>query len=150
MLGRRVVNPLGVLVIVTAIIGWGLITGGCSYRPKQPAATESKWLVSDATEADIQRAASQGLPAVVKLGSDSCAPCREMNAVMAQLAQEYNGKVLFFNVDVYKNPDLVKKYNVILIPKLVFIDKSGNAVGYVEGYHSVAQMKELITKSGIL
>ncbi|MGB9867667.1 MAG: thioredoxin family protein [Bacillota bacterium] len=135
---------------MTAVVLAGLVVGGCSRQAKQQPATQSKWLISDATEADIQRAAEQGLAAVVKLGSDSCVPCREMNAVMAQLAEEYKGKLLFLNVDVYKNPEVVKKYSVLVIPKIVFVDKSGKPVAYVEGYRSVTQMKELISRSGIL
>ncbi|MGE5483408.1 MAG: thioredoxin family protein [Ignavibacteriales bacterium] len=90
------------------------------------------------------------MPAVVKLGSDKCVPCREMNPVMAELARHYSGKVVFLMVDVYNNQDLAAQYGVQAIPRILFLNASGKAVAYSEGYASVNEMKSFISRSGIL
>ncbi len=119
---------------------------------QQPGATtgKSEWHVTDADKSHIDDAAKKGVPAVIKLGSDSCSPCVKMKPVMEELARFYAGKVMFFTVDVYKHADLALKYQVQVIPKIIFVDSTGKAVAYTEGYHAVNQMKSLIEKSGIL
>ncbi len=106
--------------------------------------------MTDAGQSHIDDAARKGLPAVVKLGSDKCLPCREMNPVMADLARRYSGKVVFLVVDEYRNQDLASKYGVRVIPTIVFIDASGKAVASAEGYTSADEMMSFITRSGIL
>jgi len=134
------------LVILAAVCLAGVLIG-CSVKSQQAA---SPWLIQEATSKDIAEAAARGVPVVVKIGSDKCVPCREMNPVMAELAAHYQGKVLFLMVDVYKNQDLAARYGVKVIPTLIFIDRSGKAVGYTEGFQSVEAMKSLIAKSGIV
>jgi len=140
------------------------LVNGCSARPTTPAEPGPEALerkdtsrgdtgsghVADAGQPDIEEAARRGLPAVIKMGSDSCSPCRKMKPVMEELAGHYDSKVLFLTVDVYKHPDLASKYQVRVIPKIIFIDPAGNAVAYIEGYQSVDRMKSLIEESGIL
>jgi thioredoxin 1 len=73
-----------------------------------------------------------------------------MNPVMAELARQYSGKIMFLMVDVYKNQDLASQFGVKVIPTILFIDASGKPVAYSEGYASVDEMKSFIGKSKIL
>jgi len=155
---RWVSIPATVVLIVTMMAGCG--AGATETPPKppsQPTAPASQvdpeksgWLVTDASQSHIEDAARKGLPAVVKLGSDSCGPCREMNPVMAELSRQYSGRIVFLIVDVYKNQGLASKYGVRVIPTIVYINASGKAVAYSEGYAPVDQMKSFIDRSGIL
>jgi len=128
------------------------LAAGCG-KPASEGGNEvrvSQWHVADAGPEDLARAAANGLPAVVKLGSDTCAPCRAMEPVMNDLAEHYAGKIAFLTVDVYKHEDLAKKYAVQVIPRIVFVNASGTGVAYVDGFQKPEQMKVLIERSGIL
>ncbi|MGE5297324.1 MAG: thioredoxin family protein, partial [Solirubrobacterales bacterium] len=94
-------------------------------------------------------AASQAptLPRLVDLGRETCIPCKMMIPVLAQLREEYAGRLSVEFVNTEENPAEADKYNIKLIPTQVFIDASGKELFRHEGFFSkediVAKWKEL-------
>ena len=64
-------------------------------------------------------------PAVIDLYADWCAPCRMIAPIIKNLAEEYDGKVTFYKINVDKEKELAALFNVTSIPLLVFIPKDG-------------------------
>jgi thioredoxin 1 len=87
------------------------------------------------------------LPKLVDLGSDQCIPCKEMAPILAQLRQEFIGRIGVVFIDVKKNPDEGEKYGIRLIPTQIFYDASGKEVFRHEGFFSrqeiLAKFKEM-------
>lgn len=73
----------------------------------------------------LDQALKTGLPVVVKLGSDKCIPCRAMNPIIKELAEEQAGKAVFLSLDVYQNRELARQAGVRVIPTILFYDKHG-------------------------
>ncbi|MGE5485742.1 MAG: thioredoxin family protein [Ignavibacteriales bacterium] len=156
---HRVIRPIALTIAATLVLS---LTGACaagrsrnnppadSQQPAQQPANDAGAHIGDADKSHIDDAAKKGLPAVIKLGSDTCDPCRRMKPVMEELAAHYGGKIVFLTVDVYDHPDLASKYQVQVIPKIIFVDRTGKPVAYVEGYQTTGQMKSFVEKSGIL
>ncbi|MES0363804.1 MAG: thioredoxin domain-containing protein, partial [Desulfobacteria bacterium] len=46
------------------------------------------------------------LPCVIDFYADWCGPCKMVAPIMEELAQEYEGKVLFYKVDTQAEQDL--------------------------------------------
>ena len=88
-----------------------------------------------------------GLPRLVELGSTTCIPCQMMKPILDELTVEYNGKLDVIFVDVMKNADEAKKYNIEVIPTQVFVDASGNElfrhVGVISKADILAKWAEL-------
>jgi len=77
-----------------------------------------------------------GLPRLVDLGRETCIPCKMMIPVLAQLREEYAGRLSVEFVNTEENPAEANKYNIKLIPTQVFIDASGKELFRHEGFFS--------------
>lgn len=59
------------------------------------------------------------LPVLVDFSAVWCAPCKMLDPIVEQLAQEWNGKVKVVKLDVDHNPDLATRYQVMGVPTLM-------------------------------
>jgi|GEM_PF-2391687 len=92
----------------------------------------------------LDEALKAGVPVVVKLGSDRCYPCRMMKPIIEELAKEQDGKAVFLDLDVYENRDLAEKFNVQLIPTIIFYDYKGKVKGKKIGFMNKEELLETI------
>ena len=72
------------------------------------------------------------LPFVVDLWATWCGPCRAIAPVIAQLAEEYDGKIVVGKCDVEENDDIAIEYRVSSIPTILFF-KEGKLVDRLVG-----------------
>ncbi len=72
------------------------------------------------------------MPVVVDFWADWCAPCKMIAPIVEDLANEYDGKVMFAKLDVDANPKTAMTYGVRGIPTLL-IFKDGSPVDQVVG-----------------
>lgn len=63
----------------------------------------------------------------IELGSIKCIPCKMMQPVMDEVAQEYKGqvKVVFYDVWTEAGRPFAEKYRIRGIPTQVFLDENG-------------------------
>ena len=67
-----------------------------------------------------------------------------MKPIIKELVKEQDGKIIFLDLDIYENKDLTKKYEVRLIPTILFFDKKGNLKKKTEGFmDKAALLKEV-------
>ena len=79
-------------------------------------------------------------PVLVDLWAAWCAPCRMVEPVVEELAQEYEGKISFAKLDVDHNPRTASKYGIMSIPTLL-IFKDGKPVSNIVGFRPKAELK---------
>jgi thioredoxin 1 len=72
------------------------------------------------------------LPVLVDLYADWCQPCKQLEPILRQLADELSGKLKIVRTDVDKNPTLARAFKVQSIPMLVLI-KDGRPVDQIVG-----------------
>ncbi len=65
------------------------------------------------------------LPAVIDFYADWCGPCRRVAPIMEKLAQEYEGKLLIYKVNVDQEKELASAFSVKSIPMVMFIPMEG-------------------------
>ena len=73
-------------------------------------------------------------PVLVDLSAVWCGPCKMLDPLVGQLAQEWQGKVKVVKLDADENPNILMQYNVLGIPTLLLF-KEGQLVERVTGYH---------------
>lgn len=72
------------------------------------------------------------IPCIIDFYADWCGPCKMVAPVMDELAQEYDGKVLFYKVDTQVEQELAAMFGIRSIPSILFVpteDKPQMAVG---------------------
>ncbi|OIR02928.1 thioredoxin-1 [mine drainage metagenome] len=65
------------------------------------------------------------IPAVIDFYADWCAPCRMVASVIAELSNEYEGKIIFYKVDTEVEQELAAVFQIQSIPSLLFIPSEG-------------------------
>ncbi len=90
------------------------------------------------------------LPRVLDLGADKCMACKAMEPVLEKLREEYKGKLQVDFIDVWKNPDEAKKYNIRSIPTQIFFDKNGKEISRHTGFISEEDILEKFKEKGVL
>ena len=60
------------------------------------------------------------LPLVVDLWATWCGPCKAIAPIIAELAQEYEGKIAVGKCDVEENDDIAMEFGVRNIPTILF------------------------------
>ena len=64
---------------------------------------------------------------LVDFSAEWCGPCKKLAPIVAEIEQEYKGKVTIVRIDVDENPELSQALNVNSIP-LLHLYKKGNLV----------------------
>jgi thioredoxin 1 len=80
------------------------------------------------------------LPVIVDFTAVWCGPCKMLEPIVEQLADEWQGKVKVVKLDVDDNSRLAMQYGVMGVPTLILF-KNGNPVQRLSGY----QPKDRIT-----
>jgi thioredoxin 1 len=72
-------------------------------------------------------------PVLVDFSAVWCKPCKMLDPIVEQLAQEWNGKVKVVKLDVDHNPNTAMEYQVMGVPTLMLF-VSGEPVERMTGY----------------
>ena len=67
-------------------------------------------------------------PAIVDFTATWCGPCQRIAPILEELAKEYDGKIVIYKVDIDKNRNLAKSFNVSSIPAILYIPLTGEPV----------------------
>ena len=76
---------------------------------------------------------SSSLPVLVDFTAVWCGPCKMLEPIVAQLAEELEGKLKIVKLDVDENGDLAIEYQVMGVPTLILFS-GGQAVERLTGY----------------
>jgi len=72
------------------------------------------------------------LPVLVDFTAVWCQPCKLLDPIVKQLAEEWDGKVKVFKLDVDDNPRITADYQIMGVPTLMLF-KSGQPIERVSG-----------------
>ena len=81
------------------------------------------------------------LPLVIDFWATWCGPCRMVAPVIAELAKEYDGRVIVGKCDVEENENLATEFGIRNIPTVIFF-KGGKVVDKLVGAANKAKFDE--------
>lgn len=83
------------------------------------------------------------LPVLVDFYAQWCGPCRMLAPIMAEIAEEYAGKIKVCKVDVDDAPSLVARYRIGGVPAVIAF-RNGERVDSSVGYKTKEQILALL------
>ncbi|MBQ4916549.1 MAG: thioredoxin domain-containing protein [Muribaculaceae bacterium] len=60
-------------------------------------------------------------PALIDFHAKWCGPCKRLSPIIDELAEDFNGKVDVYKVNVDDEPELANYFNIRTVPTLVFV-----------------------------
>ncbi len=76
-------------------------------------------------------------PSMLIFTSTMCMDCQKMKSVIKEVEPQYSNKINFVHINALdknrKVQENIKKYHVVLVPTLVFVDENGNQTNKIEG-----------------
>ncbi len=100
-------------------------------------------------DAVLNKAKAEGKIVMLELGSVGCIPCEQMKPVMQKLRDSYHGKLEVIFVDVRKDHETARRFNVHIIPVQVFLDGTGKEIHRHMGFYSYEEIVPVLRKAGL-
>jgi len=79
-----------------------------------------------------------------------CGPCHDQEPIVAEIHEEYEGRLHVEEIDVDQKPEMAQKYGIKAIPTLVFLDREGNEVDRLVGLSDKAKIVGKLTEHGLV
>ena len=89
------------------------------------------------------------LPAVIDFYADWCGPCRRVAPIMEKMAEDYEGRLIVYKVNVDQEKGLAAVFQAKSIPMVLFITVKGmpyKQVGAMQAQHDREVVEEHLLK----
>lgn len=80
------------------------------------------------TAAEFEAAVQSGKPVFIDFWKPDCQPCRTMDGIVDELADEFNGAVVVLKANVQHVPDLFARFKVRSTPTFVVVTRKENGL----------------------
>ena len=95
-------------------------------KVNQLTQTEFKTLVHDYAANPDSWAYKGTQDAIIDFSATWCGPCKRLSPILDDLAKEYSGKIIFYNVDIDACRELAQAYGVSSVPTILFCPADGS------------------------
>jgi thioredoxin 1 len=98
---------------------------------------------------NLQALMAKRVPVLLEFGRGWCIPCKYMKPILEDTSKAYAGKAIVMTVDMDANKDLVRNFNVRMMPTQVFLTPDGKEFFRNEGTLEREQIAQVFAKMGL-
>lgn len=113
------------LILIVPLVGFWVLNRGNSIDAKPSSGVQQV--------ANVE----EGKPQILKFTSTMCLDCQTMNKLFKEVFPQYQDKIVLTEISVQDGTDFtneqIKKYNITLVPTMIFLDSNKKQVRRVEG-----------------
>ncbi len=131
------------ILLAVASLGYGCGSGNPYITDQQSDHSDAIVVATDQNFAGTVLGADQ--PVLVDFWATWCGPCLQMAPAVSQLADEYEGRALVAKLDVDKNPEMSRKYDVSAIPTFIVFHKGEEIMRYT-GMTTLKGLQSMLKK----
>lgn len=99
-------------------------------------------MTRELTDQQFEEATSQGL-SLVDFWAPWCGPCRMQSPIVEEIADEMEGQVEVFKMNVDDQPETAQAFGIMSIPTLI-IKKDGQVVEKLVGFHDKDRLQAIL------
>ncbi|EKB55230.1 MULTISPECIES: thioredoxin [Facklamia] len=99
-------------------------------------------MVKSITDNEFNTETNEGL-VLVDFWAPWCGPCRMQSPVVDQLAEEMEGQVEFFKMNVDEETKVASEFGIMSIPTMI-VKKEGQVVEKLVGFHDKARLEKVL------
>lgn len=96
------------------------------------------------TDKDFVAKTSEGVT-LVDFWAPWCGPCRMQSPIVDELAEEMDGEVAVYKMNVDEEPQTAQGFGIMSIPTLL-VKKDGEVVEKLVGFHDKARLQEILKR----
>ena len=104
------------------------------------------FLLTKGDVSSANKAVEAGKPQIIKFSSAMCLDCKKLGKVMDAVYPKYSSKIALVEIHVQNTDEYTKKqvekYNITLVPTLVFVNAKGKKIAKTEGYMDNAKLEK--------
>jgi thioredoxin 1 len=99
------------------------------------------------TDSEFEREVLQADTLVlVDFWAEWCGPCHQLDPIVEDLAEEYDGRVKFVKIDTEENFDTPARYGILGLPTLL-VFRDGEQVDAIMGLRPKSDLKRSLEKA---
>ena len=91
----------------------------------------------------------KGMVTMIDLGAKKCIPCKMMAPILEKMKKEYKGRAEIVFIDVWENPEEVKRFKIRAIPTQIFFNEKKEEVYRHLGFMDEATIIKQLKKMGV-
>lgn len=101
---------------------------------------------------ESQKEQATNMPTLLEFSSETWPACVQMVSVMKEVEKEYKGKAIIKTLLVNEskeNYNLAGKYNIMVVPTLVFLKEDGSEYKRIEGFTPKKDIDKIFSEMGV-